>query len=229
LKRGKLELSSLLFFFRGKKMSDKEIRVRVSGGDQVENDLVADSIHHHLKHGGFEKVVVQHDYDVRVAEPATGMTLYDAIDRLRPDLFETCSVVDARQKSFPDQPVVVDQHGTERYDSNEIVRYLLDEGPFDMNHLARVPFPLKDRQQFAQLIGYSTDGYDTLSYSPAAIAAERAEQAREEVERIRLHGAAPMTHTAIVARDSEPPPDPHTFDVEVPNSTDGEEGDNTAP
>lgn len=33
-----------------------------------------------------------------------------------------------------------------------------------MNHLAREDFPREDREQFAQLIGYSLDGFGTLSY-----------------------------------------------------------------
>lgn len=210
-------------------MDNKEIRVRVDGGDLVENELIADSIHHHLHHGGFTNVSLQRDYDTRIEEPSAAMTLYDAIDRLRPDLFETTIVIDPRPQKFPNQPVVVDERGTERYKTNEVVRYLLDEGPFDMNHLARIPFPLEDRQQFAQMIGYSTDGYDTLSYSPASIAAEAAERAREHTERIKNHGAAGFSHTANVARDSEPPPDPHTFDVEVPNEYAGGDSDNTAP
>lgn len=51
---------------------------------------------------------------------------------------------------------------------NEIVRYLLDAGPFDMNQLAALPFSQDDRNQFAQLIGYSVDGFAELSYADPA-------------------------------------------------------------
>lgn len=51
-----------------------------------------------------------------------------------------------------------------RFKGNAIVRYLLDAGPFDLDHLAMLPFSNADRQQFAQLIGYSLDGYGELSY-----------------------------------------------------------------
>lgn len=198
-------------------MSAKEIKVLVSGGDVVENDLVATSIHHHLSHGGFEKVALLHDFEEPKIEPEPGISLYDMVDRLRPDLFETPINIKAETQSFPDQRVVLDEHGRERYKENTVVRYLLDEGPFDMNHLARIPFPLEDRQQFAQLIGYSVDGYETLSYSPGAMAAAAYEEAREQTERVALHGAAPVSYTAAAARDYEMVDD-KTFAVEIEQS-----------
>jgi hypothetical protein len=65
----------------------------------------------------------------------------------------------------PMQPIVVDEDGTQRFRENAIVGFLLNAGPFDMNQLAYMPFSLEDRRQFAQLIGYSVDGYLDLSYS----------------------------------------------------------------
>jgi hypothetical protein len=59
---------------------------------------------------------------------------------------------------------VLDEHGTLRFKENKIVRHLLDAGPFDMNDLARLDFPREDREQFAQLIGYSLDGFCELPY-----------------------------------------------------------------
>jgi len=64
----------------------------------------------------------------------------------------------------PMQPIVKDCNGVERFRSNAIVRYLLDMGPFDMNHLGILTVSPEDRMQFAQLIGYSLDGYEELSY-----------------------------------------------------------------
>lgn len=64
----------------------------------------------------------------------------------------------------PIQPLEEDEHGRVRFKSNAIVRHLLDNGPFDMNALARMPFSADDREQFAQLIGYSLDGFGELSY-----------------------------------------------------------------
>ena len=62
------------------------------------------------------------------------------------------------------QPLYRDEDGVIRFAPNPIVRYLLDAGPFDMNDLAMIPFALDHRRQFAQLIGYSLDGYADLPY-----------------------------------------------------------------
>jgi hypothetical protein len=67
--------------------------------------------------------------------------------------------------SHPIQPIVTDEHGTKRFKENAIVRYLLDAGGIDMNALARMPFTGEDREQFAQLIGYSVSGFCDLSYA----------------------------------------------------------------
>ncbi len=65
----------------------------------------------------------------------------------------------------PTQPLIVDEHGVLRFKANAIVQYLLDAGPFDMNHLAKIRFFTdEDRVQFAQLIGYSRSGFGELSY-----------------------------------------------------------------
>jgi hypothetical protein len=64
----------------------------------------------------------------------------------------------------PLQPIVLDEHGTPRFKANAIVRYLLDNGGIDLNRLAVLPFDAEDREQLAQLIGYSIGGYAELSY-----------------------------------------------------------------
>lgn len=65
----------------------------------------------------------------------------------------------------PIQPLVEDEHGVVRFKANAIVRYLLDCGPADMNTLASLPFSREDREQFAQLIGYSLCGFAELDYA----------------------------------------------------------------
>ena len=65
----------------------------------------------------------------------------------------------------PIQPLGYDEKGVLRFKANAIVQYLLDNGGIDMNHLHCKEFSQDDRQQFAQLIGYSLGGYSTLSYS----------------------------------------------------------------
>ncbi len=65
---------------------------------------------------------------------------------------------------YPNQPIVSGSHGVVRFRQNAIVRHLLDNGPFDLNDLAQLPFSDDDRAQFAQLIGYSVAGWCELSY-----------------------------------------------------------------
>ena len=64
----------------------------------------------------------------------------------------------------PVQPLCEDKHGVLRFKANAIVRYLLDNGGIGMNALAVEDFTREDREQFAQLIGYSHTGAGTLSY-----------------------------------------------------------------
>lgn len=64
----------------------------------------------------------------------------------------------------PVQPLELDAHGTLRFKENKIVRYLLDNGGINLNDLARLEFSREDREQFAQLIGYSLSGFGDLGY-----------------------------------------------------------------
>lgn len=64
----------------------------------------------------------------------------------------------------PIQPLYLDENGTLRFKENAIVRFLLDNGPFDLDTLSLEKFSQEDREQFAQLIGYSLGGYDDLKY-----------------------------------------------------------------
>lgn len=65
----------------------------------------------------------------------------------------------------PIQPVYTDDFGTIRFQKNAIVRHLLDTHPScNLNQIATMDFSKEDRQQLAQLIGYSLSGYSTLSY-----------------------------------------------------------------
>lgn len=64
----------------------------------------------------------------------------------------------------PIQPLQDDGKGVLRFKENGLVRYILDHGGVDLNDLARLDFTREDREQFAQLIGYSLSGYADLSY-----------------------------------------------------------------
>ena len=64
-------------------------------------------------------------------------------------------------KSKPMQPLT-----DNRFKENKIVSYCLDNNNnnTDMNKIATMNFSVEDREQFAQLIGYSLGGYGDLSY-----------------------------------------------------------------
>ena len=78
----------------------------------------------------------------------------------------------------PIQPLIKDKHDVLRFKKNEIVSFLLDQGGFDMKKLGAMPFSDEDREQFAQLIGYSLSGFAELSY----VSDETYEAARELLE-----------------------------------------------
>jgi hypothetical protein len=65
----------------------------------------------------------------------------------------------------PIQPIIVAEDGLLRFKKNAIVRFLLDAGGYDLNALGRMSFSDDDREQFAQLIGYSVSGFGELSYA----------------------------------------------------------------
>ena len=89
------------------------------------------------------------------------------------------------------QPLVRDSSGTRRFKQNAIVTFLLDSGPFEMNDIAEMDFTAEDRVQFAQLIGYSLNGFGELPYVDdtsfmAAKISTKKEVSREQVAQLRL-------------------------------------------
>lgn len=64
----------------------------------------------------------------------------------------------------PIQPLEKDNLGVLRFKPNAIVQHLLYHGGITLNHIACLGFSDEDQQQFAQLIGYSLDGYSELNY-----------------------------------------------------------------
>src|SRR5690554_1960619 len=65
----------------------------------------------------------------------------------------------------PIQPIITDDCGVLRFKHNAIVRDLLDfasDNGFSLNEIARTNYSKEDRQQLAQLIGYSLIGYSEL-------------------------------------------------------------------
>ena len=72
----------------------------------------------------------------------------------------------------PMQPIVRSKDGTYRFKENSLVRFLLERGPFDLNGIAMGGWTNEDREQLAQLIGYSVGGFCDLSYASQRVKAE---------------------------------------------------------
>lgn len=86
----------------------------------------------------------------------------------------------------PIQPLQLDDKGVLRFKKNAIVEHLLDNGGIDMNDLARKDFSREDREQFAQLIGYSLLGYADLGYvTDATYAAAQAVGDNPEIQALQ--------------------------------------------
>lgn len=69
------------------------------------------------------------------------------------------------KQPHPIQPLALDAHGVMRFKANKIVQRLLDfasERGMGLNEIAGMDFSAEDRQQLAQLIGYSLSGYGEL-------------------------------------------------------------------
>ena len=76
--------------------------------------------------------------------------------------------------TMPKNPIqpLIHGHGVLRFKKNAIVDYLLDFAQrrgVSLNEIANLDVSQDDRQQFAQLIGYSLNGYGELPYHDAAV------------------------------------------------------------
>lgn len=91
----------------------------------------------------------------------------------------------------PIQPLTKDPHGMLRFKSNAIVEHLLEVAKkhgCGLNEIACMDFTPDDRQQLAQLIGYSLSGYSELSYvddDAYGAATEMANGKKEDKARIK--------------------------------------------
>jgi hypothetical protein len=84
---------------------------------------------------------------------------------------------------LPLQPLYLDVHGTVRFRENKVVAFLYHWGQergMGLNELAQIDFPREDREQFAQLIGYSLGGFADLSY----VSDETYQRAEAEAEKL---------------------------------------------
>lgn len=93
-----------------------------------------------------------------------GNNCTDAIRQAAEALAQQPAAVVELTDAHPMQPVVM-VGNVARFKANPIVEHLLDNGGIDMNALACMNFSREDREQFAQLIGYSVSGFGSLSYA----------------------------------------------------------------
>jgi hypothetical protein len=123
-------------------------------------DLLRDAAH------AYRSFAKKHDGPHQAGLLANAQRLDQLIDRIARAEGAAPTAAQAAGRSEPDtrhpvQPLVIDPHGRVRFKRNAIVDYLA-EGK--LNDLARMDFPQEDWEQLAQLIGYSLDGFGTLSY-----------------------------------------------------------------
>ena len=78
---------------------------------------------------------------------------------------------DLPRSPFPDQPVVLDEHGVARFQANRVIGKLMSvavEAGYSLNGLAsdRAHGVFTDAEcaQLMQLVGYSVSGFGDLSY-----------------------------------------------------------------
>lgn len=90
-----------------------------------------------------------------------------------------------KRHRHPMQEVVIAKDGIVRFRENAIVRFLLDNGPNNLNKIAMMDFSKDDREQLAQLIGYSISGYGDLPYISDKSYSEAAELAQPLLAKIR--------------------------------------------
>lgn len=100
-------------------------------------------------------------YAVYADDPEGSFYLGSTDDDARPEVVE-------QPQAFPMQPVIV-SNGIHRFKENRIVSKLVDHGNatgYGLNQIAQDwdLYTPEERMQLAQLIGYSVDGYGTLSY-----------------------------------------------------------------
>jgi len=89
-----------------------------------------------------------------------------------------------QRKPLTMQPIVQDKRGVFRFKRNGLVDALYEHGVktgLSLNELHCMDFTDEDRQQFAQLIGYSVSGYGSLNYVSDE-AYEAAEQAAHGIK-----------------------------------------------
>ncbi|BAO89009.1 hypothetical protein [Caballeronia cordobensis] len=68
------------------------------------------------------------------------------------------------EQNHPLQQVYVDDTGEPRFRANAIVQHLLTHGSIRWDQILRMDFSLADREQIAQMLGYSIERYNELHW-----------------------------------------------------------------
>lgn len=131
--------------------------------------------------------------------------------------------------AHPIQPAVMDGNVV-RFKENAIVRYLLDKGGIDLNHLAiQQDFSRDDWVQFNQLIGYSVSGWGGLScvtkedYAAAMLVHSGASQTQARIDALEgtLREARQSMRDGVVALYGIHPDDLCADEDSTTDPTDG--------
>jgi hypothetical protein len=70
-----------------------------------------------------------------------------------------------KQNRQPIQPIYLDDHGSPRFQDNEVVVFLFIEGKLSLDKIEIMDFPQTDKEQFAQLLGCSVKEFCEFGFT----------------------------------------------------------------
>ena len=169
----KYDIGQILYEIRLKKVADTE-RCECCGQliyhSEWRVDYTEQEIHNVGSRDGkiFYRVYRPCVYTEHLPETKIGECYFTSIKEAQ----EACDRLNAERKGVekkkrpkhPIQPTYYDKNGVLRFKPNGIIRWLLNNDKFSLNEIAAMPFEDNDREQLAQLIGYSLGGFSELSY-----------------------------------------------------------------
>jgi len=103
-----------------------------------------------------------------------GNDCYEEYYKKGDNVKESLKIGNKGKASHPMQPLEENEQGHLRFKENKIVKDLLDnsrETGMNLNDISCMAYSQEDREQFAQLIGYSINGFDELGYVRESIKA----------------------------------------------------------
>lgn len=160
-------------------MEEDVTRIHIESNNRRGQEVIAAAIDTALIDAGFDNTTIVCHTDYPAVYVNDEENAWDQLMSRNPSFFkqkvEIC-LTNIKEDAPPDnpawvepvtvehpmQPVVLDDHGTPRFLQNCIVKDLSDGM---LNEIALGEYSQKDREQLAQLIGYSVSGFGTLSYA----------------------------------------------------------------